>query len=377
MRIFALESSCDETAAALFDPESGLAGEWIYSQIALHEKHGGVVPELAAREHLRHFAPLIERVRGERISAVAVTRGPGLAPCLALGVAAAKALAMAWDVPLLGVNHLRGHVWSPFIPLHASEVEPDRRARSSLRGISGSNSDRAQASPPSFVQASEGRPSAPDWAADCFPHLALLVSGGHTQLAAVGADRAVHPISSTRDDAAGEALDKGAKLMALGYPGGPLVEKMAAGGDPAAFDFPRGLDRKGELDFSFSGLKTSLRYTLEKLGPVEAQRRLADLCASYQEAVVDALAQKTAAALSGGEFKSLGLSGGVARNGPLRARLEALCRRHGLRFLPVQPDHAGDNAAMIAFAAWMDPAGTVEVGLELGIEPSLGLVERD
>jgi N6-L-threonylcarbamoyladenine synthase len=342
MRIFALESSCDETAAALFDPESGLVGEWIYSQIALHEKHGGVVPELAAREHLRHFAPLIERVRGEPISAVAVTRGPGLAPCLALGVAAAKALALAWNVPLLGVNHLRGHVWSPFIPLYDPEVE--RVVANALA-----------------------------WAPDCFPHLALLVSGGHTQLAAVGADRTIRPISSTRDDAAGEALDKGAKLMALGYPGGPWVEKVAAGGNPTAFEFPRGLDRKGELDFSFSGLKTSLRYTLEKLGPVEAQRRLADLCASYQEAVVDALAQKTAAALAAGEFKSLGLSGGVARNGPLRARLEALCRRQGVRFLPVQPDHSGDNAAMIAFAAWMDPAGTVNVGLELGIEPSLGL----
>jgi len=342
MRIFALESSCDETAAALFDPSSGLAGEWVYSQIALHEKHGGVVPELAAREHLRHFAPLIERVKGERIDAVAVTRGPGLAPCLALGVAAAKALALAWNVPLLGVNHLRGHVWSPFIPLHAAEV---------------------------------GRvaPNPPDWASDQFPHLSLLVSGGHTQLSAVHADRTIRPISSTRDDAAGEALDKGAKLLALGYPGGPLVEKAAVGGDPAAFDFPRGLDRKGELDFSFSGLKTSLRYTLEKLGPAEAQRRMADLCASYQEAVVDALAQKTAAALAGGEFSSLGLSGGVARNGALRARLERLCRDRGVRFLPVQPDHSGDNAAMIAFAAWMDPAGVVNEGLALGIDPSLGL----
>jgi len=387
MRIFALESSCDETAAALFDPVSGLAGEWVHSQIALHEKHGGVVPELAAREHLRHFAPLIERVRGEPISAVAVTRGPGLAPCLALGVAAAKALALAWNVPLLGVNHLRGHVWSVFIPLHAAEakalhaaeaggglrsasgveresasvVERDLRARWGLGGLSGRNAEGGQARP--------------EVALHLFPHLSLLVSGGHTLLSSVKRDGTIFPISSTRDDAAGEALDKGAKLMGLGYPGGPLVERLATGGDPAAFDFPRGLDRKGELDFSFSGLKTSLRYTVEKLGPAEAQRRLPDLCASYQEAVVDALAQKAAAALTAGEYRSLGLSGGVARNGPLRTRLAALCLQQGVEFLPVQPDHSGDNAAMIAFAAWIDPQGTLDVGLKLGIDPSLGLGE--
>jgi len=337
--IFALESSCDETAAALFDPKVGLKGEWIYSQIALHEKHGGVVPELAAREHLRHFAPLIEKADNDpAISSVAVTCGPGLAPCLALGVAAAKALSLAWGKPLAGVNHLRGHVWSPFIPLHAQ-------------------------SPASFYHRS----------AECFPHLSLLVSGGHTLLAAVEADRSIKLISSTRDDAAGEALDKGAKLLGLGYPGGPLVEKMAQGGSSAAFDFPRGLDRKGELDFSFSGLKTSLRYTIEKLGPDETKRQMADLCAGYQEAVVDALAQKTSAVLASGRFKSLGLSGGVARNGPLRTRLTTVCEKYRVEFLPVLPDHSGDNAAMIAFAAWMDPNGTNTSGLDLGIEPSLGL----
>lgn len=337
--IFALESSCDETAAALFDPEVGLKGEWIYSQIALHEKHGGVVPELAAREHLRHFGPLIEKANNDpAITSVAVTCGPGLAPCLALGVAAAKALSLAWEKPLAGVNHLRGHVWSPFIPLHA-------------------------ASPSNFAARS----------AACFPHLSLLVSGGHTLLAAVEADRSIELISSTRDDAAGEALDKGAKLLGLGYPGGPLVEKMAAGGKVDAFDFPRGLDRRGELDFSFSGLKTSLRYTIEKLGPAGAQGRMADLCASYQEAVVDALAQKASAVLGSGRFKSLGLSGGVARNGPLRARLAAISAKARVEFLPVHPDHSGDNAAMIAFAAWMDPSGTNQSGLDLGIEPSLGL----
>ncbi|HZZ59113.1 MAG TPA: tRNA (adenosine(37)-N6)-threonylcarbamoyltransferase complex transferase subunit TsaD, partial [Opitutaceae bacterium] len=240
--ILALESSCDETALALFDPAAGLAGEWIHSQIALHEQHGGVVPDLAAREHLRRLAPLLERAlaveaapgrpkpgdggsrrfgNGEdaafTIMAIAVTFGPGLAPCLALGVAAAKALAAAWGKPLLGVNHLRGHVWSVFIPVHAEE-------------------------PAAFSARAES----------LFPHLALLVSGGHTLLARAEADRTVRVLSSTRDDAAGEALDKGAKLLALGYPGGPLIEERAARGRADAFAFPRGLGRKDELDFSFS-----------------------------------------------------------------------------------------------------------------------------
>jgi N6-L-threonylcarbamoyladenine synthase len=338
--IFALESSCDETAAAVFDPATGFRGEWVYSQIALHEKHGGVVPELAAREHLRHFGPLVEKAAPfhRRISSVAVTYGPGLAPCLALGIASAKALSLAWEKPLAGINHLRGHVWSPFIPLHAE-------------------------SPGAFAERS----------ASCFPHLALLVSGGNTLLAAVEPERSITLISSTRDDAAGEALDKGAKLLGLGYPGGPLVEKLASGGRADAFDFPRGLSERGQLDFSFSGLKTSLRYTIEKLGPEETRRRMADLCASYLEAVVDALSQKAEAALASRPFKSLGLSGGVARNGALRARLAAVCQRAGVEFLPVRPDHSGDNAAMIAFAAWMDPGGTNPAGVDLGIAPSLGL----
>lgn len=336
--LFALESSCDETAVARFRADRGLTGEWIHSQIALHERHGGVVPDLAAREHLRHVGPLVERAGREAPDLVAVTYGPGLAPCLALGVAAAKALALAWHRPLVGVNHLRGHVWSVFIPVHAAD-------------------------PAGFAARAE----------TLFPHLALIVSGGHTLLAAVQADRTIRVISSTRDDAAGEALDKGAKLLGLGYPGGPLIERTALGGDAAAFDFPRGLPRKGELDFSFSGLKTALRYTLEKMSEEEARARLPDLCASYQQAVIDALATKAKQALKEGAFKSLGLSGGVARNAPLRRRLEAEAAKARAAFLPVNPDHSGDNAAMIAFAAWMDPNGTHRAGMALEIVPSLGL----
>lgn len=343
--ILALESSCDETAVALFDPARGLVGEWIHSQIALHEKHGGVVPDLATREHLRTFAPLLERAQREvgfsAVRAIAVTHGPGLAACLAIGVAAAKALALALRVPVIGVNHLRGHVWSPFIARHA---EAPARFESQL--------------------------------AEVLPHLGLIVSGGNTLLVALDAERKLTVLSSTRDDAAGEALDKGAKLLGLGYPGGPLVEKHAAAGRADAFDFPRGIGRRDELDFSFSGLKTSLRYQLEKMSPADVEARRSDLCASYQQAVIDALARKTRAALRQGEgaYRSLGVSGGVANNRTLRAVLEAEALRGRIPFFAAQPKHTGDNAGMIAFAAWADRAGAdTNSGLALRIEPGAAL----
>ena len=343
--ILALESSCDETAIALFDPARGLAGEWIHSQIALHEKHGGVVPDLATREHLRNFAPLLERARQAvgltGVKTIAVTHGPGLAACLAIGVAAAKALSLALRAPVVGVNHLRGHVWSPFIALHA-EAPADFDAR--LQAL--------------------------------LPHLGLIVSGGNTLLFTIDADRRVAVLSSTRDDAAGEALDKGAKLLGLGYPGGPLIEKLATRGRSDAFDFPRGIGRRDELDFSFSGLKTSLRYLLEKKSADEVATQLPDLCASYQQAVVDALARKTRSALRLGEgvYRSLGLSGGVANNRTLRAALEAEATRARIPFFAAQPKHTGDNAGMIAFAAWAELARAETTGgLGLRIEPSVAL----
>lgn len=350
----ALESSCDETAVALFDPARGLVGEWVHSQIALHEKHGGVVPDLATREHLRTFGPLLERAGAEvgfdRVTQIAVTNGPGLAACLAIGVAAAKSLALALRVPVVGVNHLRGHVWSPFIALH---VEAPERFDERLRAL--------------------------------LPHLGLIVSGGNTLLFSIDEARTITVLSSTRDDAGGEALDKGAKLLGLGYPGGPLIEKLAAGGKTDAFDFPRGIGRRDELDFSFSGLKTSLRYLLEKMPTAEVEARRADLCASYQQAVIDALARKTRAALRLGResrdgmgYRSLGLSGGVANNKALRAALETEATRVGLPFFAAQPKHTGDNAGMIAFAGWMeradaDGAEQFAAGLSLRIEPSAAL----
>jgi N6-L-threonylcarbamoyladenine synthase len=331
--ILALESSCDESAVALFEPGRGLVAELVHSQVALHGRHGGVVPDLATREHLRNLGPLLSELHRRPgfadVTEFAVTHGPGLAACLAVGVAAAKSLALALRVPVTGVNHLRGHVWSPFIPVHA-------------RG------------PAAFTKA----------LAASLPHLALVVSGGNTLLLHVAADRSLRVLSSTRDDAAGEALDKGAKLLGLDYPGGPHIERLAAGGNPSAHAFPRGIGRRDELDFSFSGLKTSLRYLIEGMSPDEVAARRPDLCASYQAAVIDALVRKTRAALARGEgsYRSLGLSGGVANNGPLRAALGELARREGVALLAAEPRHTGDNAGMIAFAAWVDREGCDHAG---------------
>jgi N6-L-threonylcarbamoyladenine synthase len=343
--ILALESSCDETAVALFDPARGIVDEWVHSQVALHGRHGGVVPDLATREHLRNFAPLLERagaVSGFKdVDTVAVTSGPGLAACLAVGVAAAKALALQLRVPVAGVNHLRGHAWSPFIALQA-EAPAEFDARLAAR----------------------------------LPHLGLIVSGGNTLLFTLDGARRVSVLSSTRDDAAGEALDKGAKLLGLGYPGGPLIEKLAVGGRTDAFDFPRGIGRRDELDFSFSGLKTSLRYLIEKMPSADVEARMSDLCASYQQAVVDALARKTRAALRLGDggYRSLGLSGGVANNGLIRAALAAEAQRVGIPFFAAQPRHTGDNAGMIAFAAWADTTGVERAaGWELRVAPGAPL----
>jgi N6-L-threonylcarbamoyladenine synthase len=242
---------------------------------------------------------------------------------------------------VIGVNHLRGHVWSPLIALHAEAPEEfDERLHALL------------------------------------PHLGLIVSGGNTLLFKLDPERRIAVLSSTRDDAAGEALDKGAKLLGLGYPGGPLIEQFALMGRSDAFDFPRGIGRRDELDFSFSGVKTSLRYLIEKMTPADVQARLPDLCASYQQAVLDALARKTRGALEqgGGAFRSLGLSGGVANNRALRAGLAEEAKRRRIPFLAAQPQHTGDNAGMIAFAAWADPSGTdTTAGRSLRVEPSAGL----
>lgn len=318
--ILGIESSCDETALSLFDPAQGFLDEWVCSQIESHSDYGGVVPDLAVSEHLANFTPLLDLVRSKyempgKISRIAVTCGPGLIGCLGIGLSVAKTLGLLWGIPVQGVNHLRGHAFSPFMGLGLGDDE--------------------------------------SWG-DCLPHLGLLVSGGNTLLFRMNDERKIEILARTVDDAAGEALDKGGKLLGIPYPGGAELERKARGGDDQAFPFPRSFPGKNEMKFSFSGLKTSLLYTLRKMKEEEIDRRYADLCASYQSAAIDHLVNKTHQALCNDRYKSLGLSGGVANNKVLRSKLQELSDAEGLSFLAAEMRHTGDNASMIAYAAEVD-----------------------
>ncbi|HLS27968.1 MAG TPA: tRNA (adenosine(37)-N6)-threonylcarbamoyltransferase complex transferase subunit TsaD [Opitutales bacterium] len=338
--ILGIESSCDESALAVFSPDRGIVGEWVSSQIDLHRIYGGVVPDLASREHLENFPALCEVLKAEigwgKIAEIAVTNGPGLAGCLALGISLAKSISVARDLPLRGINHLRAHAFSPFIDLHREEP---KHFRENLRKLT--------------------------------PHLGLLVSGGNTLLLELDESGRLETVAETVDDAAGEALDKGAKLLGLGYPGGPIVEKLARDGDPKLFDFPRAFRSRAERKFSFSGLKTSLRYRLEKISDRELEKVLPDLCAGYQQAVVDALVGKSKQILASGRYKSFGLSGGVANNRLLRSACAEMTERARIPLFRARPEHTGDNAAMVAFAAWADPQiGQAEEGLDVTLHPA-------
>ncbi|MDR2430543.1 MAG: tRNA (adenosine(37)-N6)-threonylcarbamoyltransferase complex transferase subunit TsaD [Puniceicoccales bacterium] len=340
--ILAIESSCDESALALFDPARGIIGEWVHTQAALHGEYGGVVPDIASREHLRHLPGLLRLLPAgfspETLRQIAVTRGPGLVGSLALGIAFAKALALAWRKPLVGINHLRGHLFSPFIALHAGAPEHFRE-----------NLARQ------------------------LPHLGLVVSGGNTLLVEIARDGHTRIHAQTVDDAAGEAFDKGAKLLGLPYPGGALIEQHARTGDATAHNFPRGIPEKNDPRFSFSGLKTSLRYKLEKLDDTALATAMPGICASYQAAIVGQLLAKTHARLAHNTYASLGLSGGVANNQALRDAFATLAKRHHLPLHIACPRHSGDNAAMIAFAAHADtpPPPRATTDWTLGFEPSL------
>ncbi len=328
MLTLGIESSCDESALALFDPDQGIRGQWIASQIALHGEYGGVVPDLASREHLTRFPVLLKQMQTEqgalRFSEIAVTLGPGLAGCLAIGIALAKSLRVSTGVPLVGINHLRAHAFSPFMPVH--ENDP------------GEFASRFQA---------------------LLPHIGLLVSGGNTLLFYLDRGRKLTVLAETVDDAAGEALDKGAKLLGLPYPGGPQIEQQAREGDPSRFDFPRAFSGRGDLKFSFSGLKTSLRYRLDAMTAAEIESSRAALCAGYQEAVVAALVRKTRHVLRIHPASSIGLSGGVANNRRLGEAMTALAAEEKKPLLISRPEHSGDNAAMIAFAARFDREGRI------------------
>lgn len=320
--ILGIESSCDESALALFDSKIGVVGEWVHTQIAKHAEYGGVVPDLAVRQHLNNFFPLLDMAVKEHdlrqsVSQIGVTCGPGLIGCLGVGLSVAKTLGNLWDIPVYGVNHLRGHAFSPFMKFSAN--------------------------PSNWKQ--------------CFPHLGLLVSGGNTLLFEIHEDRSIQVIGKTRDDAAGEALDKGAKLLGIPYPGGAELEQRAKEGDPSAYSFPRAFQSKQDGDFSFSGLKTSLLYTLQKMSEDEISSCHANLCASYQEAAIDQLSKKCFQFIKKKTYRSFGLSGGVANNQGLRNRLEEICLENEVMFLAAEKKYTGDNAAMIAHAAHHDPNG--------------------
>lgn len=342
--ILSVESSCDESALAVFRPESGLMEEWISSQVKLHAEYGGVVPALSSREHLQAFDVLLKQlntqVNLEELTAIAVTYGPGLAGCLALGVAVAKAISVAYGIPTLGVNHLRGHAYSPFIPLQAKDTSCFQENFKKL-----------------------------------LPHLGLIVSGGNTLLFEIRGDYSMALIAQTVDDAAGEALDKGAKLLGMPYPGGALIEQKSFLGNAKKIDFPRAFKQAEEMKFSYSGLKTSLRYRVTGMTDLEIEENMVDICASYQQAVMDSLLIKVEQALQKNTYKSLGLSGGVANNQLLQKLLGELGQEYELPFLCPQPKHCGDNAGMIAFAAFIDPQNcVVSKDHHLEVAPNLTLV---
>ena len=317
MRLLAIETSCDETSAAVIVDECAVSTV-VSSQIKIHAEYGGVVPELATREHLRNLSPVARealqqaQIESADLDAIAATRGPGLPPALMVGWKAAQSMAYAMDVPLMGVNHVQAHLYSPWF---------------------------------------EGKPPVADWG-NFEPNLSLIVSGGHTLLVKVDAPLEHQVLGSTQDDAAGECFDKIAKLLGLAYPGGPQVDRLACTGDPAAFQFARPMLNQTNDDFSFSGLKTSVRYFLEKRpGLVTDNARLPDLCASAQAAIVEVLVKKTTRAAKRERVQCLTLSGGVACNSELRKQLQSACDKNDFTLRLAPPDLCTDNAAMIGLLA--------------------------
>ena len=335
MPLLAIESSCDETAVAIYgktsrSTQNELLVSLISSQIELHKNFGGVVPELASRNHTLHIQPLVAEALAKaeltpkEIDAFAATGGPGLASSLQVGHSFAKGLALASQKPFLSINHMEGHLLSPFV----------------------------------------GEEEIP-------PHLALIVSGGHTMLIKADQVGSYQLLGQTLDDAAGEAFDKVAKMLELPYPGGPEIERLAKEGDPTAFDFPRSLLTEEHLDFSFSGLKTAVLYTLQKLSHPKDQ--LPNLCASFQAAVFEVLIAKTMRAALANNLSLVTLSGGVSCNATLREQLSKACHAQGLTFQASPPNLSTDNAAMIAFAAHQKFLAGQHSDLGTDIDPNLKL----
>jgi N6-L-threonylcarbamoyladenine synthase len=331
--VLGIETSCDETAVGIVEDRFTLRANVIASQVDLHAPYGGVVPEVAARAHLEAMLPTVDRALVEAgiglsdVDAVAVTSGPGLIGALLVGVSAAKGLALAHDLPLLGVNHLRAHVEAA--QLEHGELEP--------------------------------------------PLAALVVSGGHTSIVVMDADGTFRQLGATIDDAAGEAFDKIARFIGLGYPGGPQIDLLAREGDPAAIDFPRAMLHDDSYDLSLSGLKTAVIRYLRRLEAAGEEPDLADVAASFQEAIVDVQVAKTLRAAADEGLGQVVLAGGVAANTRLRARFRAACDEEGLRLLVPSIPLCTDNGAMVAASgANLLAAGRVE-DLRLAVDPNLPL----
>ena len=308
MLTLGIETSCDETGIALYDSERGLLAHALYSQVAMHAEYGGVVPELASRDHVRKVLPLVEqamasaRVSRRDIDAVAYTAGPGLIGALLVGATVGRSLAWAWGVPAIGVHHMEGHLLAPMLE------DP----------------------------------------APAFPFVALLVSGGHTQLVAVEGVGRYKILGESLDDAAGEAFDKTAKMLGLAYPGGPILARLAEQGRPGCYSFPRPMTDRPGLEFSFSGLKTYTLNTWQKSHHTEQEK--ADIAYAFQEAVVDTLAIKCRRALEQSGMKRLVVAGGVSANKGLRERLGRLATERGIEVFYPRTEFCTDNGAMIAFA---------------------------
>jgi N6-L-threonylcarbamoyladenine synthase len=328
-----IETSCDDTAVAVLRDDREVLAELLSSQIKDHAPFGGVVPEFAARKHLENLLPLIDaglrsaEVAGRDLSLIAVTRGPGLMGSLMVGVETARALSQVWNVPILGVNHLEGHLFAPLTEVGKGDLEP--------------------------------------------PFLSLIVSGGHTEILRADAFGKYSLLGATRDDAAGEAYDKAAKVMGLPYPGGPEVDRLAKDGDPWAFGFPVPLQNTDRVEFSFSGLKTALLWQVRRLEEAGGPLPLADLCASFQRAVTEALTTKVALAVKQTGIVKVAVSGGVAANSALRRALTREGRWNA--FLP-SPSRCTDNAVMIAMAGYDAWSRGVRSPSDLSPDPSLELI---
>jgi N6-L-threonylcarbamoyladenine synthase len=311
MLVLGLETSCDETGVALYHGERGLLGHTLYSQVAMHAEFGGVVPELASRDHVRKLLPLIDEalacsgVSKRDIGGVAYTAGPGLVGALLVGASVGRSLAWAWGVPAVAVHHMEGHLLAPMLEEH----------------------------PPAF------------------PFVALLVSGGHTMLVQVDGVGSYRLLGESLDDAAGEAFDKTAKMLGLGYPGGPVLARLAEDGEAGRYRFPRPMTDRPGLDFSFSGLKTFTLNTWQESGQSDQDR--ADIARAFQEAVVDTLAIKCKRALKQTGLKRLVVAGGVSANKGLRERLCALAEELRAEVFYPRPEFCTDNGAMIAYAGYL------------------------